>query len=536
MKDVGGQRDSIFGGLTGAGDLLARNARYLGSKTGLVFGAKRFSWRETDARACRFANALGRLGVQRGERVGICARNSHQWVEAAFALAKLGAVLVTVNCRLAEDEIAYILKDSGARGVITGAEEQEKVRSAAASCSELRLLITIEAGAVESAEDYETLVAAETEEEPRLPEPLRAEDPLMLLYTSGTTGFPKGAIYTHGSTLVGMFVHVHAIGSRGTHRVMLPSPLYSAAGMAGIYCAVYVGSTSVLLNFDADAVLDTITRERITFSNLVPTTIQRLLAREDLDRYDLSSLEVLLYGGSPIPLPVLRDAAARLPSCGFRQTFASTETGCAGTVLEPREHAEALENPALEQRLLSCGQAQIGVEVAVKDAEGCPVAAGEVGEIAVYTEANIAGFWNNPQASREAIRDGWVYTGDMAYQDEDGFFYLVDRKKDLIVSGALNVYPSEVERVLHQHPAVYEVAVVGVPSEEWGEEVKAVVVTQPDCSLAAQELIDFCEGKLAGFKKPKSVDFADALPRNPTGKILRRQLREPYWAGHERRI
>ncbi len=536
MSSIGGRHDAIFGGLAGAGDLLARNARYLGDKTGLVFGQHRFSWRETDARACRFANALDRLGVKRGERVGICARNSHQWVEAAFALAKLGAVLVTVNCRLTAEEIAYILKDSGACAVLAGDTEQEKVRSATAACSDLRLLITIEAGAIEGAEDYETLVAKETEGAPRLREPIRAEEPLMLLYTSGTTGFPKGAIYTHGSTLLGMFVHVHAIGSRGTHRVLLPSPLYSAAGTAGIYCAVYVGSTSVLLNFDADALLDTVARERITFTNLVPTTIQRLLAREDLDRYDLSSLEVLLYGGSPIPLPVLREAAARLPGCGFRQTFASTETGCAGTVLEPREHREALENPALENRLLSCGQAQVGVEVEVADAEGRPVAVGEVGEIAVRTEANITGFWNNPQATQEAIRDGWVYTGDMAYRDEDGYFYLVDRKKDLIVSGALNVYPSEVERVLHQHPAVYEAAVVGVPSEEWGEEVKAVAVIRPGCSLDERALIDFCEGKLAGFKKPKSVDFIHTLPRNPTGKILRRQLREPYWAGHERRI
>ena len=536
MAELGTQHNAIFGGLRGAGDLLSRNARYLGGKTGLIFGEQRFTWRETNARACRFADALGRLGVKRGECVGICARNSHQWVEAAFALAKLGAVLVTVNCRLAEEEIAYILKDCGACAVLAGAAEQEKVRGAAAACSELRLLVTIDAGAVEDAEDYESLVTGGAESEPQLLQPLHAQEPLMLLYTSGTTGFPKGAIYTHGSTLVGMFVHVHAIGSRGTHRVMLPSPLYSAAGIAGIYCAVYVGSASAVVNFDADTVLDTIARERITFTNLVPTTIQRLLAREDLDRHDLSSLEVLLYGGSPIPLPVLREAASRLPGCGFRQTFASSETGCAGTVLEPQEHRDALENPALEGRLLSCGQAQVGVEVEVTDAEGHPAAAGEVGEIAVRTEAAIAGFWNNPQATREAIRNGWVYTGDMARRDEDGYFYLVDRKKDMIISGALNVYPSEVERVLHRHPAVYEAAVVGVPSAQWGEEVKAVAVVQPGCTLVQQELIDFCEGKLAGFKKPKSVDFVEKLPRNATGKILRRQLREPYWSGHNRGI
>jgi acyl-CoA synthetase (AMP-forming)/AMP-acid ligase II len=333
-----------------------------------------------------------------------------------------------------------------------------------------------------------------------------------------------------------MFVHVHAIGSRGTHRVMLPSPLYSAAGTAGIYCALYVGSTSVITNFDAELALGILARERITFTNLVPTTIQRLLAREDFDRHDLSALDTLLYGGSPMPVPVLQDARRRLPRVRFRQTFASTETGTAGTVLEPADHELALGDPAYAHRLLSCGKPQVAVEVAIFDSEMRELPAGTVGEIGVRTEANIAGFWRNPQATAESIRDGWVLTGDLAKFDDDGYVYLVDRKKDLIVSGAFNVYPSEVERVLQQHPAVFEVAVIGVPSAEWGEAVKAVVVPRPGAALQAQALIDWCEGRLAGFKKPKSVDFATALPRNPTGKVLHRQLREPYWKDQTRQI
>lgn len=525
----------IFGGLTGVGDLLSRNARVSGNKLGLVFEDVRLNWSEVNARCCRFAHALRKLGVERGDRVGIFARNSHQWVEASFAIAKLGAVVVTVNNRLSAPEVAYILENSGATALIVARPELFTARRAMEQVPACQLLIGIDVGD-NTLLDYESLLIGQPDHEPALDCPLRYDDPSMLLYTSGTTGFPKGATYTHGSTLIGMFVHVHAIGSRGSHRVLLPSPLYSAAGTAGIYCAVYVGSTSVIVNFDAEKVLGILQRERITFTNLVPTTIQRLLTREDFEQYDLSALETLLYGGSPIPVPVLREAKRKLPHCRFRQTFASTETGTAGTVLEPADHELALATPAYEHRLLSCGKPQVNVEVAIFDSEGCPAAPGVIGEIGVRTEANIAGFWGNPQATAEAIRDGWVYTGDMARKDEDGYFYLVDRKKDLIVTGAFNVYPSEVERVLQAHPSIFEVAVIGVPSAEWGEAIKAVVVVKPGMTLDVQELIAWCDGKIAGYKKPKSVDFVATLPRNPTGKVLHRQLREPYWKDQARNI
>jgi acyl-CoA synthetase (AMP-forming)/AMP-acid ligase II len=526
----------IFGGYGGAGELLRRNAEVLGRQTGLIFGDVRLTWREVNARANRFATELQRLGIERGDRVALFARNSHQWVEALFALAKLGAVSVAVNYRLAAPEVEYIIRDSGARAIVCGATEAELARTVANSVDEVKLLVGVNGARGTGIEEYETLVARGDEREPQLARPLSFAEPAMLLYTSGTTGFPKGAIYTHGSLLVGMFVHVHAIGSRRTHRVMLPSPLYSAAGIAGIYCAVFVGSPIALINFEAVTALATIQREKITFTNLVPTTIQMLLARADIGQYDLSSLEVLLYGGAPIPEPVLREAMKRWPNCGFRQTFAATETGCSGTVLEPREHREALDNPALAHRLLSCGRPQVCVDVRVFGADGAPLPPGEIGEIGVRTEANMTGYWNNAEASAQAIRNGWVFTGDLARMDEDGYVYLVDRKHDLIVSGALNVYPSEVERVLQTHPAVYECAVIGVPSERWGEAVKAIVVVRAGMSLTEAELVAHCEGRIAGFKKPKSVDFVEQLPRNLTGKVLRRELREQYWQGRERRI
>jgi fatty-acyl-CoA synthase len=532
------QSSPVFGGLYGAGDLLRRNAEVVGCEIGLVFGDARLTWREANARANAFANELRRMGLRRGDRVALYARNSHQWVEALFGLAKIGAVSVTINYRLTAAEVEYIVRNSGARAILCGETEADHALKVADQVGDVKWLLGFGAATTNgsSFDSYESLVARGDQNEPARENSFSFDEPAMLLYTSGTTGFPKGAVYTHGSLLLGMFVHVHAIGSRRTHKVMLPSPLYSAAGIAGIYCAVMVGSTIALINFDAVTAFETIQRERITFTNLVPTTIQMMLAREDFKNYDLSSLEILLYGGSPIPEPVLRDAMVKLPNCGFRQTFAATETGCSGTVLEPREHKAALENQELRHRLLSCGRPQIGVEVKVFSETGQPLPHGEVGEIGVRTEANMLGYWNNPEATAKTLRDGWVFTGDMARVDEDGYIYLVDRKNDLIVSGALNVYPSEVERVLQTHPAVYECAVIGVPSERWGEEVKAVVVLREGLNATAEELIAHCGAELAGFKKPKSVDFLAKLPRNLTGKILRRELREIYWQGHSRKI
>lgn len=510
----------IFGGLTSAGDLLARNARNFPNQTGLIFGEKRLTWKELDERAKAFANSLFELGLERGDRVAIYAKNSNQWVEALFGLAQVGLVSVTVNYRLTANEVAFIVENSGAKAIICDASTEQNSHEVKAKTACLQQVINPEL--------FENLIK-ENKSAIRKPQiAFKGDEPCMLLYTSGTTGFPKGAVYSHYSLLVGMLVHVHAIASRQTHRVMLPSPLYSAAGIAGIYCAVYVGSQISLINYDVETACATIERDKITFTNLVPTTIQMLLASEVSRKYDLSSLEVLLYGGSPIPENVLREAMERFPKCGFRQTFATTETGCAGTVLEPADHREALENPLRKHLLQSCGRPQTNVDVRIVDEDWNFLPPNEIGEIAVRTEANMIGYWNNAEATAKVLKNGWLRTGDMARMDEDGYFYLVDRKNDMIVSGALNVYPSEVERVLQTHPAIYEVAVIGVPSEKWGEEVKAIVVLKEGVEVSEKDIIGFCEGKLAGFKKPKTVEFIDKLPRNLTGKILKKELRGKF--------
>jgi acyl-CoA synthetase (AMP-forming)/AMP-acid ligase II len=525
----------MFGDLAHFGDLLRRHARYSGQRIGIVYGDVRLTWQQLNARANRFASALQQRGVRKGDRVAILSRNCHEYVEILFGLAKIGVISVPINYRLAEPEIEFICNDSGAVFLIAGPEYVSVADRIASRSKHIKEIIAFGQASPKHCTSYNSLIEAGREAEPVPDRSIEPDDLLLFLYTSGTTGFPKGVMYTHYGTLVGMFVHVLAIGSHSSHRVMLPAPLYSAAGIAGIFCAVYVGSYIVLINFEPEQALETIQKERITFTNLVPTTIQMLATREDIDRYDLSSLKVLLYGGAPMPEPILR-RAADVFRCDFRQTYATSETGCSGTVLEPHEHRLALSDERSRKLLSSCGRPQCNVGVRVVDANGVDVAVGEVGEICIYTEGNMVGYWNNPTATAEVLRDGWVYTGDLATVDEDGYLYLVDRKHDMIVSGGLNVYPSEVERVLYQHPAVFECAVIGVPHDVWGEAVKAVVVVKEGATLTEQELIAFGKEKLAGYKCPKSVDFVERLPRNLTGKVLRRVLREPYWEGRSRKI
>lgn len=511
----------IFGGLRNAGDLLSRNARNFPSQCALIFEDKSFTWIELETRARAFARSLiYELNLEVGDRVALYARNSNQWVEALFGLAQAGLVSVTINYRLTADEASYIIQNSETKAVICDESTKEKSHRVKSMSPHLKHLIT--------PEDFERLIdeglkhASFPNFEPNF------KTPAMLLYTSGTTGFPKGALYTHGSLLIGMFIHVHAIGSRRTHRVMLPSPLYSAAGIAGIYCAAYVASQISLINFDVETACKTIERDKITFTNLVPTTMQIILNSDARNKYDLSSLKVILYGGSPISESLICQAMSEFSWCKFRQTFATTETGCAGTVLEPDDHLLAFRNPLKRHLFQSCGKPQVNVDVKLVNEDWQEVEIGEIGEIAVKTEANMAGYWKNETATAQIMKDGWIRTGDMAKRDLDGYFYLVDRKNDLIVTGALNVYPSEVEKVIQNHPAVQEVAVIGVPSEKWGEEIKAVIVLKEGQKVGADEIIKFCEDKLAGFKKPKSIEFIEKLPRNPTGKILRRELKERF--------
>ena len=517
-----------------AGDLLTRNARVTPHAPGLHYQDERYTWAESDARANRLAHAVRQHGVGRDDRVGILAYNSASYVEAVFALARIGVTAVPINSRLVVSEIAFILNDCGATALLAGDEHLEMAQAVAPQVSSLGTTLSLGTGG-DGIPSYQRLLELGADTPPELDRPIADDELFMLLYTSGTTGFPKGVMYTHRATLLGIVVHVLAIGSHRRHRVMLPSPLYSAAGFAGITCAIAVGSPTFIIRYTPETALATIARERITFTNLVPTTLKMLIERDDFGSYDLTSLELLLYGGSPMPEPTLR-AASRVLRCGFRQTFATSETGCSGTVLEPEDHRAALNDSAAAARLQSCGRPQVGVGVRIVDDDWSEVATGDLGEVAVRCDGNMSGYWNNPAASAAVMHEGWIRTGDIARQDGEGYVSLVDRKGDMIVSGALNVYPVEVERVVLEHPAVADCAVIGVPDDKWGEAVKAVVVLKPEAAVSVDDLLAFCAGKLAGFKKPKTIDLVAEIPRNPTGKVLRRVLKAPYWQGRERNV
>jgi acyl-CoA synthetase (AMP-forming)/AMP-acid ligase II len=538
----------MFGELRHFGDLLTRNAHLYRDRPGFAQPAgegdpeieldpAERTWGTIDARVRRLARALRRRGLRQGDRVAILGDNSAAWVEAFFALARCGMVAVPIGTGLSGGEVAGILEDCGATGLWVDDERLELARGAAGGAPDLHFV----GGLGRAGGDVASLPELLTEGEgagAELERPVADDDLCLLLYTSGTTGFPKGVMYTHRRMLVGTLIHVLAIGSAHRHRVLLPAPLYSAAGVAGIACAVAVGSVTRILRFDVDRLLTALESERITFTNLVPTTLRMMLDHPRFEATDLSRLELLLYGGSPMPEPLLRAASARL-SCGFRQTFATSETGLSGTVLEPQEHRLALDDPTRAHLLLSCGRPQVGVGVRLLDDEGREVPEGEIGEVSVACEGNMVGYWNRPEATAEVLRDGWVRTGDLARRDADGYFYLVDRKHDMIVSGAFNVYPSEVERCLVSHPGVADCAVVGVPDTKWGEAVKAFVVRAADTTPEAVDeagLIAWSRRRLAGHKRPKSIDFVDEIPRNPAGKPLRRVLRRPYWQTAEREI
>lgn len=517
-------------------DVLRINSKYYPNKKAVIDSPKEFTWQEVDNRVNRFANALIGLGCKQGERIAILAYNASEYIEIIFACAKAGLIFVPLNFRLSPREIMYILKDSTPATMVFGEEFADVV-------SELRRGFTLNYICIgadrEWAMGYEGLIQSSPSEEP--PQSMISEDdPAEIYYTSGTTGVAKGVVHSHRARLGGALTCVidGELICDDVYLLNVPA-LCHAAGWVWTLATAYVGASVViskLRGFDPETILKTIQEHSITTLQMVPITIMELIEFPDIDKYDFSSLRMIFYATAPMPAGPLRKAIGIFGNI-FMQPYGLTETGPGVTCLRKKEHTiGSLADEEAEKRLKSCGRPCYGISVKIVDEKGHEVPPNKVGEITVKSTDMMTAYWNNEEETRKTIKDGWLYTGDLATYDEDYYIYLVDRKKDMIISGGLNIYPAEVERVIYEHPAVSQCAVIGVPHDRWGEEVKAFIVLREGHEATEDEIIRFCKGSLASYKKPKSVEFLDELPRNPQGKILKRVLREKYWKERERKI
>jgi fatty-acyl-CoA synthase len=500
-----------------------------------VDASRRLSFGAAGAEVSRLASALHGAGIGPGDRVALLARNRIEYPIASFAASRLGAVVVPVNVRLAPEELRFVLEDAGARHVFVDAPFAEALDEIRGSLSRLEHVVGLRDADGTPLPDGVTAYADFLETAADAPPARRAApgDDAVQFYTSGTTGQPKGAVHGHLSLAVAASYWRTVFPLAAGERQLLVSPAFHSGGFLNfLHTALCGASVYLLAKFDPGEVLRLIAEEQLVRASLVPATLDACLAEVKETQPDrFGSLRYLSYGASPISVSTMRRALEVFP-CEIHQQFGQTEAPIL-THLMPDDHLRGLEDPSL---LLSTGRPVVGCEIRIVDDEGQSLPEGAPGEICARTPLVMKGYFGRPDATAETLRDGWLRTGDIGVLDARGYLSIVDRKKDMIVSGAENVFAREVEESLLAHPAVREAAVIGVPSERWGEEVKAVIVLQSARSVSAEELIGFCGERLAGYKRPRSVDFVDDLPRNANGKVLKRVLREPYWEGHARRV
>ncbi len=517
------------------GDLTTRSAWRSPGRDAIVDvpNGRRLTFAQLDERANRLAHALrDGLGLTPGERVAILSTNAAEIAETFFACAKAGLVAMPLNWRLAVPEQARILDDGAPAALIHN-------RAFAADLAELQrrndIAHWIEFVPGESSA-YEELLARSPVETPRWSAETGGDDPFFILFTGGTTGTSKGALHSHATCFAAMVNQAVAERIADDDVYMLLGQMFHIPVVLAMTYLAH-GRPVVLMNFEPSETLQAIEAERVSAFLGITTMLNYMMAVEDFDRYDLSSLRLIKYGGGPMAESVVREIMERFP-CDLMQGYGQTE-GCTMSTLPPWVHREIRAGIGTH-RAGSCGLEVHLSSLRVVDEAGTPVARDRstVGEIAVKSPANMVGYWRRPDLTAEVFRDGggWMRTGDVAAWDEDGFVYIVDRAKDMVISGGENIYPAQVEACLYRHPAVLECAVFGVPDATWGEALKAVVVLRPGTSATEAEIIEHTRRELASYMKPKSVDFSAGLPKGPTGKILKRDLRAPYWEGRERDV
>ena len=506
-------------------DMVRQHASATPDAPALTFEGCTWSFAELDARSSQSAQALRGAGVSAGDRVALLTRNRDECYELIAACSKLGAILVGLNWRLAPQELQAIIADARPTVIVVGPTEQELLNEGARATASVRRTVTL-------GEEFDAWRAAQPASDPAHPGGL--DDVALLLYTSGTTGLPKGVMLTNrGMSYTPRLGEAWGMTRRSVNLVAMP--MFHIGGVGYGSSTMGVGGHTVLMReVNPAQIIELIAKYRVSHTFLVPAVVQMLLQVPGVEQADLSSLELLMYGASPIGDVLLRRALEVL-RCNFMQAYGMTETSGTVVVLEPEDHDPDGARAGL---LRSCGKALPWVELRiVEPATNADAKTGEIGEIRIRSDMVMKGYWNQPEATAEAILPGgWLRTGDAAYQDAEGYLYLFDRFKDMIISGGENVYPAEVENMLYAHPAILEAAAIGVPHERWGETVKAIVVLRPGLQATQDELIAFARERLARYKCPTSVDFAASLPRNASGKLLKRELRCLYWKDRTRGI
>ena len=521
---------TILADIQSVADVPRVQARLRPDAEAIWFEGRVTTFGELDRASNQCAQALLAQGLKPGDRVGVLAKNIDDFFVLWFGCIKARVTLAPVNWRLAPPEIAFILKDARAKLLVVGEDFGGVVDMIVGDMPDIKGLVQFEPGHPRWPA-FRDWIGSHDASDPNLP--VQPDDDVIQLYTSGTTGLPKGVQLTQTNflTLFSLALEAGWAKYEAGKTNLVVMPLFHVAGTNCGLLALLQGVRNILTReVSATEILDRLQDKQVAYAFLAPTIINMLLQTPGVETADFSRLERIFYGASPISEAVLRQAQARF-GCSFTQLYGLTETIGGATFLPPEDHAPERD------KLRSCGKPWPGFEVRVLTPAGEAGKPGEVGEIQIRAKGVMKGYWNRPEATAEAIcPQGWFSSGDAGYFDDEGYLYIYDRVKDMIVTGGENVYPAEVENALFSHPAVADAAVIGVPDDKWGEAVKGLVVLKPGATATADEIIAHARSQIAGYKAPKTIDFIDALPRNPSGKVLRRELREPFWKGRERLV
>jgi long-chain acyl-CoA synthetase len=511
--------------------IIHRHSLLRSDKEAYVYGNQRLTYAEFNAQVNSLVNGLQKLGVKKGDPIGILSWNCLEYAIVYGAAMKGGYILSRFNPRLGAEELEHLIKYSEVNTIFVGPEQLPVIETLRSKIPKAKNLISLEQPAKGMTYIQDILKASSTEE-PDVQ--IEEDDKFFIIYTSGTTGLPRGAVYSHREAWDDCRTIIIDQSTQSDDRHIQISPMFHIAGDTMLRSLLFLGACNIIMKtFDAAATLQLIQDEKATLISIVPTHLVAMLAVPNLKEYDTSRLKYIWYGGSPMPLEVVKRGMENFGTI-LGQGYGMSESGPAICHLSKEDH-DVLGKPE-EKRLSSAGQPDIGVQVRIVDDKDNDVAPGEMGEIIVRSKHNMIEYWKQPKDTSKTIIDSWLHTGDIGCYDENGYVYIVDRKKDKIITGGETVFPREVEEILYRHPSIHEAAVIGIPDPYWVEKVHAVVSLKKGANATTDELIAFCKKNLAGYKSPKSIEFMDALPKNAAGKIMKRELREKYWEGSGRKI